>query len=217
MRKMSVLTVCGLVALACGGGPKDAPDETGTDADDTGGDNGGDNGGDSGGDNGGDNGGDSEPDYQWEAVLIDFDDHDDSMDVTDRYAEWVTFEVDGREALHSWNYPTYSRSEPMSAYTTTSPGGPGVSVDLTFAFTRPVRALEFWTLGDQVNGPLAVVEIETEDGTVDTVDLRGDGGATSAERCDLTAYEHVTRISIVEMEDPYTVNLDDISFEIRDR
>ena len=147
---------------------------------------------------------------------IDFDDLDREMDVSDVYAEWVTFEAGERGyALYSWDYPSYARSEPMSAYTTTSPSGAGASVDLTFHFAAPVRNLEFYTLGDQTDGRFAKVDVEMEDGSTDTTNLAGDGNSSTGERADLTDYDNVTSITIYEIEDAYSVNIDDISFEIR--
>jgi hypothetical protein len=154
------------------------------------------------------------PDWTWTPVLIDFDELSGEIDVSTTYPE-VTFSTDDDSRFYSWYYPSYARSEPYTAYTAHSPGGAGVKADLTFTFTEPVRALEFWTLGDQTNGRYAWVDVVTEQGETGTVPLSGDGGSSSAERCDLSAWEHITSITIRDMEDSYTVNLDDISFEVR--
>lgn len=215
-----VVVVMGGLALACAGKDKDlgdGTDDTGDTSGDTSGGNGGDSG-DSGGGNGGDSGSDSgdTPDYTWTPVLINFDENTRQVDVATVYPE-VTFEVEAPYALYSWNYSTYSRSTPMSVYTAQSAGGAGVRTDIRFVFTRPVRALEFYTLGDQTNGVYGYVDVLTESGATDTVPLRGDGGATSAELCDLTAWDDIVEITLRDIEDAYTVNIDDISFEQRDR
>ncbi len=155
------------------------------------------------------------PDYTWTEVLIDFDELDREIAVDEEYAEWVVFEVEEPYSLYAWEYATYSRSEPFSAYTAESPSGAGVRTDITFRFAEPVRNLEFYTLGDQTDGRLARVDVVTEDGAEDTVPLEGDGSSTSAERCDLRDYENVVSITVRDIEDSYSVNFDDISFEIR--
>ncbi len=163
----------------------------------------------------GDPGEDTEgPDWVWTPVLIDFDELSAQIDVSTVYPE-VTFSTDDSTRLYSWDYPIYARSEPYTAYTANSPGGAGVPSELTFTFTEPVRALEFYTLADQTNGPFAVVDVFTESGATGTVDLVGDAGSGTAERCDLSAWEHITSITIRDMRDPGSVNYDDIYFEQR--
>ncbi len=154
------------------------------------------------------------PAWTWTPVLIDFDELSGEIDVSTVYPE-VTFSTGDSTRLYSWDYARYARSEPFTAYTANSPGGAGVKSDLTFTFTEPVRALEFYTLGDQTNGRFAVVDVVTESGPAGSVNLVGDGGSSTAERCDLSAWEHITSITIRDMQDAYTVNLDDISFEQR--
>jgi hypothetical protein len=204
MTKPALLTLLCSLTTACGlfieppGGTKDRDDTSASDGDDT-----------------GDPGDDSDPpDWTWTPVLIDFDELSGEIDVGTTYPE-VTFSTDDDSRFYSWNYPSYARSEPYTAYTANSPGGAGVRADLTFTFTEPVRALEFWTLGDQTNGRYAWVDVVTEQGETGSVALVGDGGSSTAERCDLSAWEHITSITIRDVEDSYTVNIDDISFELR--
>ncbi|MFT5587506.1 MAG: hypothetical protein ACI9VR_005116 [Cognaticolwellia sp.] len=158
---------------------------------------------------------DAEVEWVWTPVLINFDELSGEPDVATVYPD-VTFssEEEGT-ALYAWEYASYSRSEPYTAYTARSAGGAGISTDLTFDFTDPVRALQFYSLGDQTNGTFGWVEVTMEDGSTASVDLVGDGSAGSAELCDLSAYENVTRIVLRDITDPNTVNLDDISFEVR--
>ena len=166
-------------------------------------------------DTSGGGGDDTAVEYTWTPVLINFDELSDDIDVATVYPE-VTFssEEEGT-ALYAWDYASYSRSEPFTAYTARSGGGAGISTDLTFDFTDPVRALEFYSLGDQTNGKLGWVEVTMEDGSTAAVDLFGDGNAKTAELCDLSAYDNVTRIELRDITDSNTVNLDDISFEVR--
>jgi len=154
------------------------------------------------------------PAWTWTPVLIDFDELSGNIDVSTQYPD-VTFSTGEDTRLYAWDYASYARSEPFTAYTARSGGGAGVGSDLTFTFTEPVRALEFYTLGDQTNGSFAWVDVVMEGGATDSVQLVGDGGASSAELCDLTAWEHIVSITIRDMTDPNTVNLDDISFEVR--
>lgn len=166
---------------------------------------------------GGDGPGDdtSGADWTWTPVTIDFDDCDGNVEVDTRYPD-VTFVAEDGYHLFCWDYATYARSAPYSAYTATSGGGAGARVDLVLEFTSPVRALQLHSLGDQTDGPLATVIVETEDGTEDTTEIVGDGSATTAELLDLSAWEHVVRVSIVDMEDAASVNYDDIAFERRE-
>lgn len=154
--------------------------------------------------------------WTWTPVLIDFDELGGEIDLSDHYAE-VKFSTDDDSRLYAWDYASYSRSPPFTAYTANSPGGAGVKAELTFTFPEPVRNLEFYALGDQINGTYAWIEVFTEDGQTFAVDMVGDGSSGTAERMDLTQWEHVTKIVIRDMEDSYTVNLDDISFEVRGR
>ena len=205
MRLLAVVSFLALCSLACAapGAEKDADDGGG-------GPFGG------GGGGGEDDTGDEAPSYTWESVVIDFDELDREIDVSEEYAQWVTFETAERDyALYSWDYASYARSEPMSAYTTSGPSGAGVTVDLTFVFAAPVRGLAFYTLGDQTDGRFAKVDVELEDGSTDTVNLVGDGSSSTGERADLTDYEDVVSITIYDIEDAYSVNFDDITFELR--
>lgn len=163
----------------------------------------------------GDTDADTDVEPTWTPVTINFDDCDGNVEVDERYPD-VTFVPEDGYHLFCWDYASYSRSEPFTAYTATSGGGAGAAVDLTWEFTRPVRALQFYSLGDQVDGPLATVTVHTEDGGRHTTSIVGDGGASSADLTDLSEWEDIVRIEITEMEDPYSVNYDDISFERRD-
>lgn len=167
---------------------------------------------DTNGEGGGD---DTAIEYTWTPVLIDFDELSGDPEVSTTYPEVTFSSAEDGTALYAWDYASYSLSEPCTAYTARSGGGAGISTDLTFTFTDPVRALEFYTLGDQTNGTYGWVEVFMEDGSTGQVDLVGDGSARSAELVDLKAFEHVTRIVLRDITDPNTVNLDDISFEVR--
>lgn len=79
-----------------------------------------------------------------------------------------------------------------------------------------MRELRFYSLGDQTDGRLATVTVYTEDGGEDQTYIRGDGNASTGDLTDLSEWEDIVRIEITEMEDPYSVNYDDISFERRD-
>ena len=208
-----------LVSLACAG-PKGGKDDGGDNggADDTGGDNGGDSGGgdNGGGDNGGDSGEDTDPPPTWSAVEINFDELSRDQPVDEVYAEWLTFEVEDGCTMNSWDYPTYASSPPNSAYTGTSPGGAGRAVNFWIRFVRPVRGFEFTSLGDQTNGVYGYADVQLEDGSTAEKALRGDGGASSGEVQDFSEWEGIVGIYVRDITDAYTVNIDDLRFEIQD-
>jgi hypothetical protein len=217
-----VVTLAALSTLACAGGKKDAPEDTGVVDSGTGnggngsGGNGGNGGnGDNGSDTNGGNGEDSQP-ATWSEVLINFDELRSDQTVDTEYADSLVFEVEGNHHMNSWNYPSYAESPPNTAYTCSSPGGAGVSTDFTIRFTRPVRNFSFVSLGDQTNGPYATADITMEDGSTDTMKLRGDGGSSSGELQDFSAWENVTSIFVHDITDSYSVNIDDLTFELRD-
>lgn len=207
------------LSLACAGGK--GADDTGGGAGGNGG-NGGGNGGngagdDTGGDNGGDNGGDTEePPPTWSPVEINFDELRNDQPVDDVYAEWLTFEVEERCTMNSWNYASYAASPPNSAYTGTSPGGAGQAVNFWIHFARPVRNFQFTSLGDQTNGVYGHADVTLEDGTTGEKALRGDGGASSGEIQDFSQWEGIVDIYVRDITDANTVNIDDLTFEIQD-
>lgn len=207
---MSVRTGCtvallGVMALGCSlGGGKDGEDgSSGRDRDNS------------------DDATDTEPAesaapvWTWTPVEINFDELKKEIDVDEQYAEYLTFEVEDGNSMWAWNYPAYSRSEPYSVYTTDRAGGNGEASDFVIRFTNPVRDFEVWVLGDQVSGPLAKVTVTLEDGSTFEERMVGDGGSSSAERLDLTEYENIVSIEVYDIDDPYTVGLDDFSFEVR--
>jgi hypothetical protein len=155
------------------------------------------------------------PDWTWTAVEINFDELKKEIDVDEHYSEYLTFEVEDGNSMWAWDYASYSRSEPFTIYTTSSAGGPGDSSDFVIRFTNPVRGLQFWLLGDQTDGPLASVTVTLEDGSTYEERMVGDGGSSSAEVVDLAAYENIVSVAVYDIEDPYTVNFDDFSFEVR--
>ncbi|MCK6522185.1 hypothetical protein L6R49_12165 [Myxococcota bacterium] len=155
------------------------------------------------------------PSWTWTPVLINFDELPKQIDVDEHYSEYLTFEVEDGNSMWAWDYASYSRSEPYTVYTTKSAGGAGDESDFVIRFTNPVRAFEFWLLGDQTDGPLAKITVTMEDGSTAEELMVGDGGSSSAERVDLSAYENVVSVEVYEIDDPYTVNFDDFSFEVR--
>ena len=159
-------------------------------------------------------GDDTAIEYTWTPVLINFDELSDEMDVATVYPEVTFSSEDEGTALYSWDYAKYSRSEPFTAYTARSAAGAGVATDITFDFTDPVRALQFYMLGDQTNGKLGWVEVTMEDGSTGAVDMIGDGSNGSADLVDVSAFENVTQVVLRDITDSGSVNLDDISFEV---
>ncbi|MFK7928087.1 MAG: hypothetical protein AB8H79_07845 [Myxococcota bacterium] len=150
-------------------------------------------------------------------VLINFDELSADIDVSTEYADSVTFSATDDSALYAWDYARYARSGSYTAYTARSGGGAGVSSDLTWTFTDPVRNLMFYSLGDQRSGVIASIDITYDGGQTATVDMITDGAAAEADLHDLSDYARVTEITIRDMVDPNTVNYDDISFEQLER
>ncbi len=156
------------------------------------------------------------PEPTWHDVLIDFDELDRDQSVDTLYAEALVFEVEGGNSMNSWNYEAYSESPPCTAYTSSSPGGAGSEDDFRIVFTTPVRNFSFVSLGDQTDGKYGVADVLTEDGSTGTLNLRGDGGSSTGEVQDFSEWDNIVEISIRDISDPYTVNIDDITFEQQD-
>lgn len=149
-------------------------------------------------------------------VLIDFDELTEQVEVDQRYAEHVVFEVADGYHLFSWNAPPIAPSPPFAAYTTDRPLGAGQAVDISLVFARPVRALRFLTFADDTAGPLAQVRVLTEDGLEAQAEIVGDAGQVTAEQTDLSAHIDIVRVDIHDIIDDASVAFDDLSFEIRD-
>jgi hypothetical protein len=158
---------------------------------------------------------DTSVEWVWTAVEINFDELSDEIDVATEYPEVTFSSSEDGTALYAWDYAQYSRSAPYTAYTARSAGGAGVVSDVTFDFTDPVRGLQFYMLGDQTNGKLGWVEVTMEDGSTGSVDMIGDGSNGSADLVDVSAFENVTQIVLRDITDSGSVNLDDITFEVR--
>lgn len=156
---------------------------------------------------------DGEPVYT--PVSITFDDCSGEVPVDSRYED-VTFTTEEGYHFFCWDNATYSRTPPYTALTTRTGGGVGARIDLSWDFTTPVRALRFYSMGEETEGTLALVRVFTEAGDQGEVDLVGDGVEETAELTDLSAWDDIVRIEITEMEDAASVNYDDISFERRD-
>lgn len=65
---------------------------------------------------------------------------------------------------------------------------------------------------------MALADITTEDGEVQTIDLRvSTSGENGQALADLTDYENIVSVAVYEIDDSAAFGLDDLEFELRDQ
>jgi hypothetical protein len=199
--KNGLSLLCLSLLVACTGGTNNNPGNNNNNSDDS-----------SGGDDS------SAPVYTWSAVSIDFEDQRQESDCDSAYSQFLTFDVQERGYhMYSFEYASQAHSGSWFVFTTDGPGNRGYEIDFTINFPRPVRNLSWWLTGSG-DGKVALADITTEDGEVQTVDFRvSTSGENGTALADLTDYDNIVSVAVYEIDDSAGFGLDDIEFELRDQ
>jgi hypothetical protein len=141
---------------------------------------------------------------------IGFDDLVTGTDVSAQYPH-ATFSSDPGCACQASDAAGMAASAPNYIFTYyTCPNGASASVFVDFDV--PVHELSFKGVG--VNGAAKVATLRvTNDEGVQTVDMVGQGDPTTPVQVDLTKFQHVTRLEIVDVNDDYGMGFDDFVFQ----
>jgi hypothetical protein len=141
---------------------------------------------------------------------IGFDDLVTGTDVTEQYPH-ATFSSDPGCTVRVSDYAGLAASAPNYVFTYyTCPNGATASVYVDFDV--PVNGLSFKGVGVNDDGKVATLHVVTVSG-MRTVEMKGQGDPTTPVLVDLSDYEGVTRLEIVDVNDLYGMGFDDFAFE----
>jgi hypothetical protein len=150
---------------------------------------------------------------------IDFDDLQFGDEVTTQYAALATFSTDG-PGLHVADYNWDSLSPKVSSEPNIlCPGNicAGCCRENTYIdFSAPVRAVRFVGVGVNSSGPVARAVVYGTAGLLGTIDIIGHGDNAVPPITDLSVYEDVVRLEIVDVTDEAGLLWDDFSFEVQE-
>lgn len=141
---------------------------------------------------------------------VGFDDLRTGTDVTGQYPH-ATFSSDPGCACETSDAAGMAASAPNYVFTYyTCPTGATASVFVDFDVA--VHDLSFKGVGVNNAVKVATIHVMTDDG-VHTVDMVGQGDPTTPVLVDLSRFQHVTRLEIVDVNDPYGMGFDDFVFQ----
>ncbi|MEN0064573.1 MAG: hypothetical protein AAGA48_20660 [Myxococcota bacterium] len=162
--------------------------------------------------------GPDKPDVTWSAVSIDFDDLEGFRPVVgDVYPE-ASFTSESGFDVRAITVGQ-GNSDPHYACTTrTGSTSPSCEEAFFVDFTRPIRGLRFFATGTNRTGPVATVQLFADSASLGTESIEGWGTQSSPEvsEVDLSGYTGVTRLEIVDVDDPAGLGWDDFTFEQQD-
>jgi len=142
-------------------------------------------------------------------VVINFDELTSDTPVTNQYATHALFTTDSVPATADAAVEV-GQSEPNfliagSAFDTMHP--------LYVDFTTPVSNLRFNALAIEDTGTIATVRVLSGTNLLGTVDVQGKGTDRTPVPVDVSAYDGVTRIEVVDITDLYGIDYDDFAFD----
>jgi hypothetical protein len=141
---------------------------------------------------------------------VGFDDLETGTDVTSQYGH-ATFSSDPGCTCRVSDYAGLAASPPNYVFTYyTCPNGATASVYVDFDV--PVHRVAFKGVGVNNAAKVATVHVVTVEGT-HSVDMIGQGDPATPVAVDLSDFEGVTRLEIVDVNDPYGMGFDDFAFE----
>jgi hypothetical protein len=155
------------------------------------------------------------PPATWRSVSIGFD--DDSGVVDNRYADDVLFSSDAGYEVYAYSPGISNLDEPMIC---TGRSGVSCQESLFLDFAAPARSVRFLaTVVNDADERAATVRVHTEDGEEDEITFTRLEASTAAfehVEVDLSAFENVIRVEVVDIEDGYGVGYDNFRFELRE-
>jgi hypothetical protein len=142
---------------------------------------------------------------------IGFDDLVTGTDVAGQYVH-AAFSSDPGCACRASDAAGMAASPPNYLFTYyTCPNGANASVYVDFDL--PVHGLSFKGVGVNNSTKVATLHVVTVEGA-HSVDMVGQGDPTTPVLVDLSQFEHVTRLEIVDVDDPYGMGFDDFAFQV---
>jgi hypothetical protein len=148
-------------------------------------------------------------------AVIDFDDLPQLTVVTNQYPE-ATFS--GDPAFPNMVIPSTDGSQPNSIGAPTNGGNP-FNHPLYVDFTSPANNLRFLQIRDDASAGtvIAQVRVFTNGNLTATVPIQSTGQTFTPGEVNLSAYQNVTRIEIVNVTDPAGILYDDFFFTYDDK
>lgn len=144
----------------------------------------------------------------YEPVHVDFEDLKTGTVVTDQYEDHVSFSTEPAHDVkvtfnHNFGTGNYIQTAIVEGNT-----GPSLFVE----FAKPVNDLKFVVLAANSADAFADVNIFQNGKKTDTVSLKGHGNPVINVDVDLSTYDQVTKIEIVNVTDFDNVAYDDFTF-----
>jgi hypothetical protein len=150
--------------------------------------------------------------HPWQpGTPIGFDDLATGTDVTQQYPH-ATFSSDPGCSCQASDAAGIAASPPNYLFTYyTCPTGPTASVYVDFDV--PVGKLSFKGVGVNDATKVATLHVVTVGGTY-SVDMVGQGDPSTPVLVDLSRFQHVVRLEIVDVDDPWGMGFDDFAFDV---
>jgi hypothetical protein len=141
-------------------------------------------------------------------VQIDFEDLPAGTILTDQYGAHASFSTDSSSQVTVWNFYDFGTGQYIQTGLTYGFSGFPLYVD----FAKPIRNLKFIMLGANSNSECAQLRI-IHGGVTDTAPLVGYGSPTTPLSVDVSSYDQVTRIEIVNITDLDSLGFDAFHFD----
>jgi hypothetical protein len=164
----------------------------------------------------------SESGFTWQAKAIRFDTLSFKDQVTTQFASEATFTAAAGFAWvgnYSWASISPVVTSPPNFLCVGDIGTAGpdcCNKDLYVDFIRPVRNLKFKAMGVENLGKVAQVRVFRSGTYAQTVDVLAPGSDAVATVVDLSQFDDITRIELVNVTDVAGLCWDDFEFDLRD-
>lgn len=152
----------------------------------------------------------------WSAVTIDFDELSNEEVVNAQYADQVSFSLPAGQELRVGTGGSFGNSAPNYVCTAQVGGSLNCEEDITLSFLRPARGVRISGVGVDASGVFAQARVFDQDELLGVEEAIGDGDSNAPDVLDLSGYTGVTRVELVDVDDPGGVAWDDLVFELRD-
>jgi hypothetical protein len=128
--------------------------------------------------------------------------------------EHATFSTEpGAQLIYFSEAQEVGTSPPNTLTSAEDPNDFPYSFDIYVDFTKTIDNLTFTVSSDNDSGVIGKVRVYHAQSVIaDVVDIVGDGNFTTLISVDLSAYEKVSRIEIVEVTDTFGLSYDDFNF-----
>ena len=153
----------------------------------------------------------------YKPAVINFDALKFDDDVSSQFSQYATFSTSGtfkvKVADYDWSYVSAKVASPPNWICTGQLVGGGCTADTYIDFAHPVRHLHFTGVAVDSAGKVATARVFAGSQMLGAVDVIGNGDDSKPPQVDLSAYENVTRLEIVNVTDSAGLGWDDFTFE----